>query len=836
MMKRILSLILCVLMLIGAVPAMAVSADEPVKSFTDVKKGKWYYEGVMWCAEQGYMDGTSETTFSPSAEMTRAMLVTVLAAIADVNTDAEEYQQSPFTDVKEGKWYTGAVVWANANGIANGISEDTFGYKNAITRETLVLMVYKFLDMQGVDVSYVNENKYNACGDTDRVHDWAVDAVKWAITNDIISGTGTVEGAPQISPRAVATRAQIAVIVKAMLEKNLGGEYPVGSLNLGGTDISEFAIVYGETDEYRGSFVVKDIGEYLRDHIAAATGVTLEVYSHTELEPVQGAKEILIGKTNREDAGLVTVDREGLEVSAALYEMQGNYLIIASNEKYSGTYIAANRFLEDVLGFVDYTNDVYAYASIASASIEDGTRVIKTPHMDHFRNLQINGDYPFVFPSDGSITFCNPVHHIPMLACDGNCDYDGKRDPNNYSHHVYHHMEADPCLSDPEVLDIIIKNVGSILEKKNEEYDGAPFLFWFTQGDGEAYCKCKTCAAIYRVWGRCATYTMALNFIAETYGEQYPNVKFVGLGYKYTITPPKSADEISDETYEKFVADYPNDKYVPKKDMSGADNTIVMVCTDTSCFSHAIDDPNCQNKSNSNVRYHERWLGWESLFNELYTWDYVNCDTFVHNPLPNIYEMWQNYSFMAEHGLKGMCVQGNDGDCDYADFAILHTYLAAALARDGSKTETEFNTAVNGCLKAQYGSGWSYLREYIDQLEKLSSENEWHVWTMNSWNDILTEEQWANNIEYFNTLINNAYIYADTDAQKTEVLKVGTQLRYIEACLAYSKYAASNSQADLEAFQQISQAYVDYVESIGDSDYKRPENWTNSRNPADWGW
>ena len=208
-MKRILSLIHCVLMLIAAVPAMAVSADEPAaKAFDDVKPGKWYYEGVMWCAEQGYMAGESDTLFAPSKEMTRSMLVTVLAAIAGVDTDADEYKHSEFVDVKDGKWYTGAVVWANKNNIANGISSDTFGYKNPVTREQLVVMVYQFMQLQGIDVSKVNENKYNACGDTDRVHDWAVEAMKWAVDNEIISGTGSVNGAAQISPRTTASAKQ----------------------------------------------------------------------------------------------------------------------------------------------------------------------------------------------------------------------------------------------------------------------------------------------------------------------------------------------------------------------------------------------------------------------------------------------------------------------------------------------------------------------------------------------------------------------------------------------------------------------------------------------------
>ncbi len=830
-MKRILSLILCVLMLISAVPMMAVSADEPTaKEFDDVKPGKWYYEGVMWCYENGYMTGESETIFAPSKDMTRAMLVTVLAAIAGVDTSADEYQQSPFVDVAAGKWYTGAVVWANQNDIANGISDDTFGYKNPVTREQLVVMVYQFMQMQGVDVSKVNENKYNACGDTDRVHSWAVEAMKWAVDNEIVSGTGTIDGAPQISPRDTATRAQIAVIVKAMLGKNLGGEHPVGSLTLGGADISEFAIVYGETHDYKKSATALTIAEYLRDHIAEATGVTLEIYSHTDREAVEGAKEILIGRTNREDAGFVTVDREGFELEDLVYEMQGNYLILASNEKYSGTYLAANRFLEDVLGFTNFTNDIYGYTSLASASIEDGTRVVASQHMEHFRSLQIGADNPFISPSEGSLTFCNPVHHIPMLACDG-CDVSD--DPLSYSHHVSHHMESDPCLSDSDTLDIIVKNVGIYLEKKNEEYKGAPFLFWFSQGDGEDYCKCENCAAIYRVWGRCATYVIALNHIADIYGEKYPNVQFVGVAYKYTIIPPKSVDEIDDKKYNEFIESY-TERYVPMKDLSSNGRTIIMACTDTSCFSHAFNDPNCKNKSNSNVRFNERLLGWEKLFPKLYTWDYVYCDTFRHNPLPNIYEMWQNYSYYSEHGLKGICVQG--ADIDYADFAVLHTYLAAMLAREGTMTEAEFNDVVNGCLKAQYGSGWTYLREYIDQLEKLSSENEWHVWWKNSWNDILTEQQWADNIEYFNTLLDKALAYADTDAQKTEVLKVMTQLRFIEACLAYSKYASSELPADLEAYQVVNQAYADHIASIGDSSYQLPDNWSISKDPGEWEW
>lgn len=133
------------------------------------------------------------------------------------------------------------------------------------------------------------------------------------------------------------------------------------------TDVSEFVIVYGETAyEYkdRGKSeekkkertvkAAKSIADELASYIEKATGVALTVYADTEHPAVEGAHEILVGNTNREEAGLVTIDREGLEGDALLYEMKGNYLIIASNELYGGTYMARNRFLEEVVGLHYY--------------------------------------------------------------------------------------------------------------------------------------------------------------------------------------------------------------------------------------------------------------------------------------------------------------------------------------------------------------------------------------------------------------------------------------------------------------------------------------------------
>lgn len=824
-MKRTLSFILAVLMLVCSLPfaTFAETGASDVNPFTDVKPDRWYTEGVLWCYTNGYMKGESETTFAPSKDMTRAMLVTVLAAIAGVDTSAEEYQQSPFVDVAEGKWYTGTIVWANANDIANGISDDTFGYKNPVTREQLVLMVYKFMQMQGVDTSYVSETKYAAFGDTDRVHDWAVDAMKWAITNDIISGTGTVEGALQISPRTVATRAQIAVIVKAMLEKNLGGSTPVGSLTLGGTDISEFVIVYGQTKPYHDEYYAETAAEYIRQHIAAATGVELEVYADTMRAANEGAHEILIGRTNREDAGLVTVDREGLEGNSFFYEMKENYLIIASNEKCAGTYLAANQFLEDIVGLSDFANGIVSYVSIKAASLENGVRVENNPYMDMFVNFQRGGTNAFVSPDESYLTFANAMHSIPVLACSG-CDAGTL--PTSWSHHAVHHAEPDPCLSDSETIKTIIENVEYVIQNNTDENSK---LVWVSQADNEGYCRCDDCATVYRTFGRCATYLQLLNYVSDALSEKYPEYTFVGFASSFTTAPPKLPEEVTDENYAEFLSKYTDKEFVPPQDITAHDNVAICITTGWACFSHAYNDPNCQNKAYSNVKFEKQFSQWCELVPTVYVLDYLNGQTYAHVPIANIHTMYENVKYFYEKGVTGYYPFGDLGNV--GEFQELRVYLCSEFFMDPSLSDAVFSEKLNAFLKAYYGDGWSYIREYIDLTTKLTRENEYHFVYSSAWEDMITEAQWNENYDYLRSLWNKALEYAGSDELRMHVKKSMTQILYVEVQMAYHKYDASGSDADRERFVELNIAYRDHLTEFG---LGVSEQWTETRDPDDW--
>ncbi len=125
------------------------ATPEPLP-FTDVAEGDWFHDAVRYVYENGLMDGVGEGQFAPNATTNRAMVVTILYRLAGEPAVSGD---SAFTDVADGLWYTDAVLWAAQNGIVNGISETQFAPSGDLTREQLATILYRYAQDQGYDVS-----------------------------------------------------------------------------------------------------------------------------------------------------------------------------------------------------------------------------------------------------------------------------------------------------------------------------------------------------------------------------------------------------------------------------------------------------------------------------------------------------------------------------------------------------------------------------------------------------------------------------------------------------------------------------------------------------------
>ena len=181
-----------------------VSVDNEL-GYLDVTASKWSYAGIDFAVNNGLFRGMSTMYFMPEVKMNRAMLVTVLHRLEGEPAASEEYEL-PFTDVDEKGYYYEALRWAAENGIINGTSETTFSPSDYITREQMVTVLYRYAGAAAAE-----DATLDAFVDGEDVSAYAVDAMKWAVAEGIITGMGAAD-ALSIAPKGEATRAQVATI------------------------------------------------------------------------------------------------------------------------------------------------------------------------------------------------------------------------------------------------------------------------------------------------------------------------------------------------------------------------------------------------------------------------------------------------------------------------------------------------------------------------------------------------------------------------------------------------------------------------------------------------
>ena len=186
----------------------------PDLDFEDLAENAWYLPYVQHVYYSGLMNGVSDTAFSPSSPMTRGQLVTVLYRIAG---SPEVEGENPFKDVAESAYYCNAVRWAQAGGIVTGLSADTFGPDNRVTRQQMCAILYRYAAM--LKVSLTKRDPLTDFSDTDQLADYAKDPVSWCVAMGFINGTGD----KLLNPAGNATRAQIAKVL-TLFDRFLTGE------------------------------------------------------------------------------------------------------------------------------------------------------------------------------------------------------------------------------------------------------------------------------------------------------------------------------------------------------------------------------------------------------------------------------------------------------------------------------------------------------------------------------------------------------------------------------------------------------------------------------------
>ena len=303
----------------------------------------------------------------------------------------------------------------------------------------------------------------------------------------------------------------------------------------------------------------------------------------------------------------------------------------------------------------------------------------------------------------------------------------------------YQDYATNPCLTDPEVFETVLKNVRKELES-NPDVN----IVSISQNDYDYWCHCPNCAKIEEEEGApSGTLLRFLNRIAEELVKDYPNIIIDTLAYKYTQKAPK------------LTKPHPN--------------VCIRLCSISCCFTHAIDDPNCK----QNKVFRDDLIAWGKICDNVHIWDYTTNFHYYISTFPNLDVIQKNMKFFADNSAVSMFPQGNSQGVS-GEFGELRAYLLAKLMCDPYMSEEEYYTHMDEFLKAYYGEGWENIRAFIDKTSELAANGGFKI---NKGDEsvggavcgqgiydhpltVITREEYLDNEAYFDELWNQALALA----------------------------------------------------------------------------
>lgn len=509
----------------------------------------------------------------------------------------------------------------------------------------------------------------------------------------------------------------------------------------------------------------KYAAETLQDYLRQICGTTIPLV--TDDGPAV-EKEIIVGQTNRELGGGFTFERNDLGEEGFIIRTLGSKLVILGGQP-RGTIYGVFTFLEEALGCRWFSSKLIVIPKMEDLKIPKDIDIKQKPYFEY-------RETDWISPRDKIYSLANKqngnIYRKFSQAEGGNMGYAGSfahtlttvfvpawkyfdGHPEYYALGVKTGVRSPDqlCLTNPDVLRIIIDEVRQTLRANPQSQ-----IVSLTQHDNQNYCVCDNCKALDDHEGSHAgTMIHFANAVADAIKDEFPNVAVDTFAYQYTRKPPKHV--------------------VPK------DNVIIRLCSIECCFTHDLDDPLC----GANADFHKDLTGWKKICDRIYIWDYTtNYSNFL-GPFNNFGVMQNNMQFFAENNVKGIYEEGNYmASSSDAEFAELRAYLLCKLLWD---PYIDYDATMNDFLRAYYGEGWQYVREYIDMTVKKSGVDYNHMYIFDKMDKKGTFKLTPNEIDYCNTLWAKAADLAGKRDTYDRVKRSELSWRYWKACNKLSEFS-----------------------------------------------
>jgi len=528
---------------------------------------------------------------------------------------------------------------------------------------------------------------------------------------------------------------------------------------------SDYVIVRGHAASPSEVTAANELQSYLKQ----ISGVTLPVLKDTVLP---GPREIIVGKTNREETGTYTIDRAALGDEGFRLVVAGERLIIAGGEL-RGTLYGVYTFLEEQLGCRWFTSDLNVIPDLKTVKINAKLDNTQKPAFAA-RNCGC-GSVAWNAKQKGNVFISDPSYGGGYNHITWDVSMDKFVPDSLFAEHpeYFAYREstgertvAHVCLSNPDVLRVSVENAKKLIESA-PAYET---VIHIGQKDNQDYCQCKTCKALYEKYGSLsATIVLFTNALSEALAKDYPNISYTFFAYLDTEVPPVG--------------------------LRCNANVIPVMCPINLCYAHPItecgNEDGTQNEtfeyrfSKHESRYAEYIKGWGKVSDKIYIYNYtinfLNQLQFSAN-----FQVWaQDFKFYSQNNVAGIYYNCGGGH-DQASFNDLRNYI---IAKTMWNPNCDVERHINEFMAAYYGDAAPFIKEYLNYYtaKVIASSHsfsfDWHYQTA-----IFTNPE----VKYLDSLWDKAEAANLTAAQRFRVETGRLSFQYYKANLFRGEFSILN--------------------------------------------
>ena len=612
-------------------------------------------------------------------------------------------------------------------------------------------------------------------------------------------------------------RKVILSIITDVAKNNSDAKYKVSLLKIGSANISRFDILIpSDADK-----CVTYSADLLKNYIRRACGITLNI-----LKDRSAAKghviEFRLDPDNEYDLGL-----EGYNVKVD----ESGDMIFTCGEKRGALYVVYY-FLENCVGYRFLNDDIVYLYEADEIDTPIGYNETEVPFFS-YRGLNQLGSTDSGFASlrlnavdaRGSGRAANPKYGggVGNLYIHGHSyayqeivgrvmdeegveDWDSDEAMEIFEEYAYSNAKIDergyfntqPCLTSEDTFRWIM-NFNRLLYKERttlrHNTPGVEYtMISVSPNDNTKFCTCTNCKAVYSREGSIAGAVFAMsNKASDAMAEEMPGVGVFTIAYWDARNPPK---------YTR-----PNDNVCVCFCVGGCNNHTyddVQACIDAGGnprYPFKIWDLNAQadvfadfNMSNEyDINCFDKWC---ELTNNVYFWYYASEFYAYIAPSPNIFNIYEDFRYIAERGATGMYTEGSSRGYS---FELLRGYLASRMMWDPLMSEEEFEGYLDEFLMIYFGDGWRNLKAYLKlQTEAGDRKGCWvnnFDWPWDEYDKTYFGEKYAEMRDLFDA----AYNEAATQEQKDRVAMCSVHCHFLGLSATYeSDYVNGSSAAKAE--------------------------------------